>query len=113
MDIDYGLLESWLKEPDAPSETTPTPTSESAEESLSGLAARLRPPFQAALIGWYEGRHPHRALAAIDRIFEQLESATRREQSRRLWWVGFKVKLTQQAVAHPDEKLHPTSLGEL
>ena len=83
MDIDYGLLESWLKEPaDAP------PPDQAPEEGLSAQASRLRPPFQAALIGWYEGRDAQRALNAIDRILGQLEEATEREATRRLWWLA-------------------------
>ena len=85
MDIDYGLLESWLKEPAAAEEA---PARDPEGESLSALAARLRPPFQAALIGWYEGRDARRALDAIDRILGQLEAATRREETRRLWWLA-------------------------
>ncbi|GAB6043096.1 hypothetical protein [Endothiovibrio diazotrophicus] len=88
MDIDYGLLESWLKEPGSPVDGLPPPPHEEGEEPLAAVAARLRPPFQAALIGWYDGRHRRRALTALDRVLEQLEGATRREPNRRLWWVA-------------------------
>jgi chemosensory pili system protein ChpA (sensor histidine kinase/response regulator) len=85
MDIDYVLVESWLSDPDErPEQESATP----AGDGIAAAACRLRPPYQAALVGWYDGQDIPRALNAIDRIFEELEQKSTREGARRLWWVG-------------------------
>ncbi|HEY8520510.1 MAG TPA: Hpt domain-containing protein [Gammaproteobacteria bacterium] len=51
------------------------------------VAQRLRPPFQAALLGWIRGVDAQRNLDELLRITGQLEQAATTEQVQQLWWV--------------------------
>ncbi len=54
---------------------------------LEKLAHRLRPPFQAALLGWIKGAESGRHLDELLRVAANLERAAVSEQVRQLWTV--------------------------
>ena len=51
------------------------------------LAQRLRPAFQAALLGWIKGAEPARHLDELLRVCTNLERAAGSEQVKQLWTV--------------------------
>ncbi|HUQ51001.1 MAG TPA: Hpt domain-containing protein [Gammaproteobacteria bacterium] len=51
------------------------------------LAQRLRPPFQAALLGWIKGAEPARFLDELLRVCTNLERSAASEQVKQLWTV--------------------------
>jgi chemosensory pili system protein ChpA (sensor histidine kinase/response regulator) len=59
----------------------------SVAPGLEKLAHRLRPPFQAALLGWIKGAEPGRHLDELLRVAGNLERAAASEQVRQLWTV--------------------------
>jgi chemosensory pili system protein ChpA (sensor histidine kinase/response regulator) len=58
---------------------------------LEKLAHRLRPAFQAALLGWIKGTEPGRHLDELLRVAGNLERAAASEQVRQLWTVMMAV----------------------
>jgi chemosensory pili system protein ChpA (sensor histidine kinase/response regulator) len=51
------------------------------------LAQRLRPAFQAALLGWIKGAEPARFLDELLRVCANLERSAANEQVKQLWTV--------------------------
>ena len=51
------------------------------------LAQRLRPAFQAALLGWIKGSEPARILDELLRVCTNLERAAASDQVKQLWTV--------------------------
>jgi chemosensory pili system protein ChpA (sensor histidine kinase/response regulator) len=54
---------------------------------VAAIARKLRPRFQLALLGWIRGEDPHRNLAALAEIGEQVELAARSKPVYQVWWV--------------------------
>ncbi len=51
-------------------------------------AARLRPKFQLALLGWIKGGNTERHLETLSGVMERLEAAATRDDMYQLWWVA-------------------------
>ena len=76
----------------------PLPDIEQDQEALAGLprvkenpqkiARALRPLLQSSLLGWYRNRSVDRNLLKIAAIFYRLVTASRRPESKRLWWIS-------------------------
>ena len=58
------------------------------DEDPVKLAAKLRPKFQLALLGWIKGGDADRCLATLSNVAAQLESASNRDDMHQLWWVA-------------------------
>ncbi|HEV2110706.1 MAG TPA: Hpt domain-containing protein, partial [Gammaproteobacteria bacterium] len=54
---------------------------------IKGLAAKVRPKFQAALLGWYKGDDAAKHLAALADSAEKLEQAATTPAVFELWWI--------------------------
>ena len=54
---------------------------------LAGMAKRLRPRFQKALLGWIRGENIDHQLGAMTEIAEQFETASASQPLFQLWWV--------------------------
>ncbi|HEX6997314.1 MAG TPA: Hpt domain-containing protein [Gammaproteobacteria bacterium] len=63
------------------------PSTAPVARGFEKVAQRLRPPFQAALLGWIRGVDAERSLDELLRITEQLEQAASTEQVKQLWSV--------------------------
>ena len=59
----------------------------SGEEPVA-VAARLRPKFQLALLGWIKGGNTQRHLETLSGVMRQLEAAATRDDMYQLWWVA-------------------------
>ncbi|HEX5788870.1 MAG TPA: Hpt domain-containing protein [Woeseiaceae bacterium] len=51
------------------------------------VAARLRPKYQLALLGWIKGGNSRNHLEALSRVAAALENAATRDDMYQLWWV--------------------------
>ena len=51
------------------------------------VAARLRPKFQLALLGWIKGGQAERHLQSLSKVAAALENASTRDDMYQLWWV--------------------------
>lgn len=51
------------------------------------VAAKLRPKFQLALLGWIQGGHEKRHLQTLSAVMEALEKCATREDMHQLWWI--------------------------
>ncbi len=51
------------------------------------VAARLRPKFQLALLGWIKGGDTERHLQSLSKVAAALENASTRDDMYQLWWV--------------------------
>ncbi len=60
---------------------------ESSGEDPIEVAARLRPKFQLALLGWIKGTDSERHLQALSSVIEALERASERDDMYQFWWV--------------------------
>ncbi len=60
---------------------------ESSGEDPIEVAARLRPKFQLALLGWIKGTDSERHLQALLSVIEALERASERDDLYQFWWV--------------------------
>ncbi len=58
----------------------------SGEEPVK-VAARLRPKFQLALLGWIKGGDSRQYVQALARVAAALENASNRDDMYQLWWV--------------------------
>ena len=63
-----------------------------AERDTSGedpvaVAAKLRPKFQLALLGWIKGADTEVHLQTLSGVIEALESAANRDDMYQFWWV--------------------------
>src|SRR5690606_30304515 len=58
-----------------------------AGRAFSKVAQRMRPAFQAALLGWIRGSDPQHNLNELLRVGTTLERAATTEQVRQLWAV--------------------------
>ena len=56
-------------------------------ENPVAVAARLRPRFQLALLGWIQGGNSMRHLATLGSVAGALERAATRDDMHQLWWV--------------------------
>ncbi|MGD8379888.1 MAG: hybrid sensor histidine kinase/response regulator, partial [Gammaproteobacteria bacterium] len=69
----------------------PVPTHEdrtgAARGDIAAVAGKLRPKFQAALLGWYKGDKPASHLRTLGAICEKLEEAANTPPVFQLWWV--------------------------
>ncbi|HEV2320726.1 MAG TPA: hypothetical protein VGT42_00065, partial [Gammaproteobacteria bacterium] len=54
---------------------------------IKGLAAKVRPKFQAALLGWYKGDDATKHLAVLADSAEKLEQAATTPAVFELWWI--------------------------
>ncbi|HEV2212462.1 MAG TPA: Hpt domain-containing protein, partial [Gammaproteobacteria bacterium] len=54
---------------------------------IRGLAAKVRPKFQAALLGWYKGDDAPKHLAVLADSAEKLEQAATTPAVFELWWI--------------------------
>ncbi|HET7176947.1 MAG TPA: Hpt domain-containing protein, partial [Gammaproteobacteria bacterium] len=54
---------------------------------IKGLAAKVRPKFQAALLGWYKGDDAAKHLAVLADSAEKLEQAATTPAVFELWWI--------------------------
>ncbi|HZD53468.1 MAG TPA: Hpt domain-containing protein [Woeseiaceae bacterium] len=52
------------------------------------LAARLRPKFQLALLGWIQGGDEKRHLQTLSAVMAALEKSATREDMHQLWWIA-------------------------
>jgi chemosensory pili system protein ChpA (sensor histidine kinase/response regulator) len=57
-------------------------------EDPVAVAARVRPKFQLALLGWIKGVNAERHLDTLLSVTEQLERAATRDDMYQLWWVA-------------------------
>ncbi len=51
------------------------------------VAAKLRPKFQLALLGWIQGGDEQRHLKALSAVAHALEKSATREDMYQLWWI--------------------------
>jgi len=51
------------------------------------VAARLRPKFQLALLGWIKGADTEHHLKTLSRVVDALEQCAPRDDMYQLWWV--------------------------
>ena len=63
-----------------------------AERKTSGqdpviVAAKLRPKFQLALLGWIKGTDGQRHLQTLSNVIDVLEGCANRDDMYQLWWV--------------------------
>ncbi|MCH7853008.1 MAG: Hpt domain-containing protein [Proteobacteria bacterium] len=58
-----------------------------SDEDPVKLAARLRPRFQLALLGWIKGGDTGRYLRTLSDVVAKLEAASIRDDMHQLWWV--------------------------
>ena len=58
----------------------------SGEEPVA-VAARLRPKFQLALLGWIKGGNTKRHLETLAGVARKLEQSATRDDMYQLWWV--------------------------
>ena len=56
-------------------------------EDPVAVAARLRPKFQLALLGWIKGGNPEQHLETLASVAEKLGKAATRDDMHQLWWV--------------------------
>ncbi len=54
---------------------------------IKGLASKVRPKFQAALLGWYKGDDSAKHLAVLADSAEKLEQAATTPAVFELWWI--------------------------
>ncbi|HEV7165947.1 MAG TPA: Hpt domain-containing protein [Gammaproteobacteria bacterium] len=54
---------------------------------VKGLAAKVRPKFQSALLGWYKGDDAPKHLAVLADSAEKLEQAATTPTVFELWWI--------------------------
>ncbi len=54
---------------------------------VKGLAAKVRPKFQSALLGWYKGDDSAKHLAVLADAAEKLEQAATTPAVFELWWI--------------------------
>jgi len=52
------------------------------------VAAKLRPKFQLALLGWIKGVDSDRHLRTLGNVLQALERAATRNDMQQLWWVA-------------------------
>ena len=57
-------------------------------EDPVAVAARLRPKFQLALLGWIKGGDAQRHLETLSGVTAKLEAAATRDDMYQLWWVA-------------------------
>jgi len=60
---------------------------EGSGEDPVALAARLRPRFQLALLGWIKGGNNQRHLDTLAAVVGKLEKAANRDDMYQLWWI--------------------------
>ena len=72
--------------PGAISEPVAPPRVPSGEDS-AGLAKKLRPRFQLALLGWIRGDAGNDALPRLQEVAARLETASSSDVVHQLWWV--------------------------
>jgi chemosensory pili system protein ChpA (sensor histidine kinase/response regulator) len=60
---------------------------EGTGEDPQAVAARVRPKFQLALLGWIKGGNTLRHLEALSGVMQLLEAAATRDDMYQLWWV--------------------------
>ena len=60
---------------------------QSSGESPAVVAAKLRPKFQLALLGWLNGANPEMHLDNLSRVIRELERCATREDMYQLWWI--------------------------
>jgi len=58
------------------------------KEDLQRIARALRPLLQLTLLGWYKNQAVDRNLLKIAAIFHRLATASRKPESKRLWWIS-------------------------
>jgi len=58
-----------------------------SDEDPVQLAAKLRPKFQLALLGWLKGGDSERYLNTLAEVAGKLEAAANRDDMHQLWWV--------------------------
>jgi chemosensory pili system protein ChpA (sensor histidine kinase/response regulator) len=60
---------------------------ETAGEDPVAVAARVRPKFQLALLGWIQGGDVDRHLKTLASVTHVLEESANRDDMHQLWWV--------------------------
>jgi chemosensory pili system protein ChpA (sensor histidine kinase/response regulator) len=60
---------------------------ETSGEDPVSVAARLRPKFQLALLGWIQGADTEQHLRTLSGVIEALERCANRDDMYQLWWV--------------------------
>jgi chemosensory pili system protein ChpA (sensor histidine kinase/response regulator) len=60
---------------------------EGSGEDPAAVAARLRPKFQLALLGWIKGGTVERHLEILRAVADELADAATRDDMYQLWWV--------------------------
>ena len=58
------------------------------KEDLQAIARALRPLLQLSLLGWFKNQSVDRNLLKMAAIFHRLVAASKRPESKRLWWIG-------------------------
>jgi len=58
------------------------------DEDPVKIAAKLRPRFQLALLGWIKGGATERHLKTLSDVMAKLEAASTRDDMHQLWWVA-------------------------
>ena len=60
---------------------------EGSGEDPVAVAARLRPMFQLALLGWIQGGNTRRHLETLAGVAQKLEMSATRDDMYQLWWI--------------------------
>lgn len=63
------------------------PDRETSGEDPVAVAAKLRPKFQLALLGWIKGADTERHLETLSGVIEHLERSAPRDDIYQFWWV--------------------------
>lgn len=72
----------------SPSQMKKTSTArEGSGEDPVAVAARVRPRFQLALLGWIKGVDTQRHLDTLAVVTDMLEEAATRDDMHQLWWI--------------------------
>ena len=61
---------------------------EKSDQDPVKLAAKLRPRFQLALLGWIKGGDSSGYLKTLSNVAAQMEAASSRDDMHQLWWVA-------------------------
>jgi len=61
---------------------------EASGEDPVRVAAKLRPKFQLALLGWIQGGDEQKHLQTLSAVMEALEKCATRDDMHQLWWVA-------------------------
>jgi chemosensory pili system protein ChpA (sensor histidine kinase/response regulator) len=60
---------------------------ETSGEDPVAVAAKLRPKFQLALLGWIKGAETEQHLQTLSSVIEALEKSANRDDMYQFWWV--------------------------